>query len=186
MSYKVVLASASPRRRELLRLAGIEFEARASQITEQQMPGESPADYVCRLARQKAEAVAPGCADLVLGADTEVVMDGRVFGKPESDAHAAEMLRTLSGRTHQVLTGMCLLDPVTGNKRIEKVETAVTFAKLSEPEIAEYVASGEPRDKAGAYAIQGLAAKFVERIEGCYFNVMGLPVATVYRMLKGL
>jgi septum formation protein len=120
----------------------------------------------------------------ILGADTEVEIDGKVLGKPQSPEHAAEMLRLLSGREHQVITGMCLLCPATGMQRVETVNTTVRFARLTEEEIRAYVRSGEAMDKAGAYGIQGLAGKFVERIEGCFFNVMGLPVAALYRLLR--
>ena len=183
----IILASASPRRGEVLQAAGIPFEAQASSVEERQLPGEAPDELVRRLAAEKAEAVArrrPGETRPVVGADTEVVVDGQVLGKPASDVQAARMLRLLSGRAHTVITGLCVLQPATGWRRVEAVSTTVFFATLSEDEIHDYLQSGEPRDKAGAYAIQGLASKFVERIEGCYFNVMGLPVATLYRMLR--
>jgi len=184
MSSHLILASNSPRRRDLLRLAGIPFEAIASNVEERVGPGESPEQYVRRLALEKAENVAgrvtPGA--YVLGADTEVEVDGQVLGKPESPEDAARMMTLLSGRAHRVITGICLLGPAT--RLQETVTTLVVFTPLTDSEIAEYAHSGEPMDKAGGYAIQGLAAKFVERIEGCYFNVMGLPVAAVYRLLK--
>lgn len=185
MSSNLILASNSPRRRDLLRLAGIPFEAIASHIEESVGPGESPEQYVRRLALEKAEEVARRVAPdtYVLGADTEVEVDGQVLGKPESPEDAARMMALLSGRTHSVITGLCLLGP-GGGRLQEAVKTIVYFSRLTDLEIQEYARSGEPMDKAGGYAIQGLAAKFVERIEGCYFNVMGLPVAAVYRLLK--
>ncbi len=172
-----------------MRNAGIDFEAQAQAVPEHQLPGETPEEYVRRLAVDKAEAVAgqfPRDARPIVAADTTVVVDGRVLGKPADNAEAADMLRQLSGRAHTVITGLCVLQPATGRRIVESVTTTVVFAPLSEREIEDYVGSGEPLDKAGAYAIQGLAAKFVERLEGCYFNVMGLPVATLYRMLKDL
>jgi septum formation protein len=179
----IILASQSPRRRELLATAGIPFSVRVSPVEEVRRPSETAEEYVRRLAREKAEAVAqPG--EIVLGADTVVVLGGEVLEKPRDAAGARGMLARLSGRGHVVITGVCLLHP--GGVIVESESTSVRFAALSEREIEEYVASGEPMDKAGAYAIQGLASKFVERIEGCYFNVMGLPLARVYRMLKGL
>jgi septum formation protein len=185
----VILASASPRRRELLRLLDVEFEVRPSKVEEHQHPGELGTDFVARLAMEKAVDVArtlPASRAVVLGADTEVILDGEALGKPQSDAHAAEMLRRLSGRAHDVVTGIALARPSSGVTVAEVVSTRVYFSAMTESEIAAYVASGEPRDKAGAYAIQGGAARFIERIEGCYYNVMGLPVAALYRMLRGL
>jgi septum formation protein len=183
---RLILASASPRRRELLRNAGLEAEVRPSFIEEASRPGESPEDFARRAATDKALAVAADAplGALVLGADTVVVVGGEILGKPAGAADAARMLRALSGATHCVITGVCL---VSAPDRIEAVRaetTLVTFRPLGEKEIADYVASGEPFDKAGAYGIQGLASKFVTRIEGCYFNVVGLPVAFVYDMLK--
>jgi septum formation protein len=187
----VILASASPRRRELLRFLDVQFEVRPSSIEERQSPGELGAQYVARLAREKAEAVArslpqPPPNAVVLGADTEVILDDCALGKPTSDDHAAEMLRRLSGRAHNCVSGVCLipLSPLERQPLVEVVFTRVHFSAMSESDIAAYVASGEPRDKAGAYAIQGRAARFIERIEGCYYNVMGLPVAAVYNMLR--
>jgi len=177
----LVLASASPRRRSLLGRAGIAFRARPVFVEEKVLPGEKPRAYVLRLARQKAGA-ARRTGELVLGADTAVVLGRRILGKPRDRREAARMLRLLSGRLHRVLTGICLLGP--GPPRAGVVESRVWFRRLSRAEIAAYVASGEPMDKAGAYAIQGLASKFVRRIEGCCFNVMGLPVARVYDWLN--
>ena len=178
----LVLASQSPRRREILRQAGIPFTVRAADVDESLLAGESPADYVQRLAAAKAYAVEAAEDEIVLGADTTVVIDGEILAKPADAADARRMLALLSGRRHEVLTGICLRN---GEAAIRDcVTTSVVFAPISDAEIDEYVASGEPMDKAGAYAIQGLASKFVARIEGDYFNVMGLPVALVYRRLR--
>lgn len=179
----VVLASQSPRRAAILRQAGIPFTVRAASIDESPLAGERPQDYVRRLAEMKARSAAGGPEDVVLGADTTVVVGGEMLGKPADAADARRMLVILSGRRHEVLTGICL------QRGLEVIRdcavTAVWFAPMTAQEIADYVASGEPRDKAGAYAIQGLASKYIEKIEGCYFNVVGLPVALVYRHLRG-
>ena len=178
----LVLASQSPRRREILLQAGIPFTVRVTDVDESVLAGETAAAYVQRLAEAKARAVEAVAGETVLGADTTVVIDGEILAKPEDAGDARRMLRLLSGRRHEVLTGICLR---RGAEAIHDcASTAVVFAALSEREIAEYVASGEPMDKAGGYAIQGLASKFVEGIEGDYFNVMGLPVALVYRYLR--
>ncbi len=180
----LVLASQSPRRREILSSAGIEFITRAAPVDETLLAGEDPRQHVLRLARQKALAVAVSSGETILAADTVVVVDGCVLGKPESREQAAWMLRLLSGREHEVVTGICLR---TGDRLVTDAEsTRVRFVAMSDEEISSYVQSGEPMDKAGAYAIQGLASKFIDRIEGCYFNVVGLPVALVYRHLKEL
>jgi septum formation protein len=180
----LILASQSPRRQEILARAGIRFILRPAEISEERMGDEDPREHVRRLARLKAEAVAAAAEDIVLGADTVVVIEGRILGKPADPEQAAWMLRQLSGREHEVITGFCLR---AGGRRMVDVEsTRVRFVPLSDGEIADYVASGEPMDKAGAYAIQGLASKFIDRIEGCYFNVVGLPVSLVYRRLKEL
>jgi septum formation protein len=178
----LVLASQSPRRSEILRQAGISFTVRAAPVDETPIPDERPEDYVQRLAEAKARAVEAAPDEVVLGADTTVVIDGEMLGKPTDEADARRMLEKLEGRRHLVMTGICLKrgDEVTR----DWAETKVWFASMSAAEIEEYAASGEPMDKAGAYAIQGLASKFVEKIEGCYFNVMGLPVALVYRRFK--
>jgi septum formation protein len=177
----LVLASQSPRRSEILRQAGIPFTVRAAAVDESVLSAESPADYVQRLAAAKAFAVEAADSETVLGADTTVVIDGEILAKPVDAADARRMLAQLSGRRHEVLTGICLRR--SGHAIRDYATTGVVFALLSDAEIDEYVASGEPMDKAGAYAIQGLASKFVDRIEGDYFNVMGLPVALVYRRL---
>lgn len=180
----LILASQSPRRRELLASAGIPFVVRPASVEEARLAEEDPGEHVCRLAREKAQSVACAPGEIVLGADTVVVIDAEVLGKPSDRDHAARMLRRLSGRSHEVVTGICLR---TSNRLIVDMEsTRVRFARLPEQEIAAYVESGEPMDKAGAYAIQGLASRFIDRIEGCYCNVVGLPVALVWRHLQEL
>ena len=185
---ELILASQSPRRRELLKTAGFRFTVRARPVEEVRGVGESPIEYVMRLAREKAEAAflpnGESRDEIVLGADTEVVVGDAVLGKPADEREARAMLRSLAGREHTVITGICLRHAkgaVGGSE-----STRVWFAPMSDREIAEYAATGEPLDKAGGYAIQGLASKFVERIEGCYFNVMGLPLALFYREWKKL
>jgi septum formation protein len=180
----LILASASPRRRELLTLAGFQCEVRSRPVEEVRAPGEHPRDYVTRLAQAKAQAAYESPDEIVLGADTTVVLEDRILEKPPHAASAKAMLRALSCREHTVLTGICLK---THNRTIVDCEsTRVSFVALDEREIEAYVDSGEPMDKAGAYAIQGLASKFVDRIEGCYFNVMGLPLALFYKHYKSL
>jgi septum formation protein len=175
----LVLASQSPRRAEILRQAGIPFVVRLAPVDETPLPAEAPEDYVRRLAEAKARAVPADPDEIVLGADTTVVVDHRILAKPDDAADARRMLALLSGRRHEVMTGICLR---RGEEQIsDHAVTAVWFAPMSAEEIDEYVASGEPMDKAGAYAVQGAASKFIPRIEGCYYNVMGLPVALVYR-----
>jgi septum formation protein len=178
----LVLASQSPRRADILRQAGIPFVVRSALVDETPRAGEKPEDYVLRLAEEKALAVAAAPHEIVLGADTTVVIGNRLLGKPEDAADAVRMLEALSGQCHQVLTGICLRGPsgVIGDFAV----TRVWFTVMTPREIEDYVASGEPLDKAGAYAIQGLGSKFIERIEGCYFNVVGLPVALVYKHLR--
>ena len=179
----LILASASPRRAELLRNAGIHFIVDPAHVPEQPLEGEIPVNYAKRLASDKALGVFARHQDeAVLGADTVVVVDDHLLEKPADANDAVRMLRLLSGRTHQVITGVCLVEP--GFERTEAEITQVTFSELSDEEIAEYVRSGEPMDKAGAYGIQGIASRWVTRIEGCYFNVVGLPVARVYRLLR--
>src|ERR1039457_873344 len=178
----LVLASQSPRRREILTAAGIDFVVRAVTVPEQHRPGEPPEAYVLRLSEEKARAAESGHGDIVLGADTVVVAGGQILEQLRDGAHAARMLAILSGREHDVITGICLLQ---GNRKVvDLARTRVHFAAMSERDIEEYVASGEPMDKAGAYAIQGLASKFIDRIEGEYCNVVGLPIALVYPHLQ--
>ena len=187
---KLILASASPRRAEILRNAGFDFEVIPAHIDESRRTGEPAAEYVRRLAEEKARTVArqlaEGFADdstFVIGADTVVVIGNEILGKPSSGANAGEMLRRLSGETHEVFTGLSVLQGNSAGRTVVET-TRVTFAVLSEPEIDEYIATGEPFDKAGAYAIQGRGGKFISRIEGCYFNVMGLPLARLYLLLR--
>jgi len=198
----LVLASASPRRRELLAQAGFVFEVRPAHIPEDPREGEDPIAYVVRLAREKAEAVFRGStaegrgssdegqgpriegrdAIVVLGADTTVTIDGEILGKPADAEDAARMLRRLSGRTHRVITGVAVA--TERGTEVAAEATGVRFLTMSDEEIAAYVATGEPMDKAGAYAIQGRAGRWVPRVEGCYFNVVGLPLALVSAMLE--
>jgi septum formation protein len=182
---RLILASASPRRMDLLREAGYLFDVEPAHVDESELPSERPREYVLRVAAMKARAIAarhPG--DLVLAADTTVVVDGEMLAKPADDADARRMLGLLSGRTHDVLTGVVLVR--AGLESSAVVDTRVRFRPLTAADIDWYVASGEPRDKAGAYAVQGLASRFVEEIQGSYTNVVGLPVAAVYRLLKNL
>jgi septum formation protein len=188
----LVLASASPRRQELLRNARIPFKVQPADVPEAPAAGEPPEDFARRLACDKAravfEALPPARETLVLGADTVVVADGRILGKPAGREDAVRMLRLLSGRRHEVITGVCLIGREVRSRNIfEDVRsetTAVYFDPLTEADIQDYAATGEPMDKAGAYAIQGVAARWISRIEGDYGNVVGLPVALVCRMLR--
>jgi septum formation protein len=179
----LVLASASPRRSELLHNAGISFMLDPAHVPEVPLQQEAPLAYAQRLARDKAIAVfSRHPNDTVSGADTVVVVDEHLLEKPADSNDAARMLRLLSGRSHQVITGVCVIAP-----RFERTEAEVTqvwFSQLTDAEIADYVRSGEPMDKAGAYGIQGIASRWIGRIEGCYFNVVGLPVQRVYRLLR--
>ena len=179
---RLVLASASPRRRSLLQEAGVAFDAVAVDVDERPFAGEAPDAYVTRLAREKAlSGRAQHPASAVLGADTTVVVDGEILGKPTGDRDALRMLERLSGRSHDVLTGVALIWSAGDRVAVERTE--VWFKPLSPADIAQYVATGEPRDKAGAYAIQGAAGAFVERIQGSYSNVVGLPLAIVLQLL---
>jgi septum formation protein len=179
----LVLASGSPRRQEILRNAGISFVVQPADVPEEPLPGEDPVTCAQRLAREKALAIARlRPTDVVLGADTIVVVDDVILGKPVDEADAARMLRMLSGRTHQVTTGVCLVGPGFEDSRVET--TTVRMDALAEEDVRSYVSTGEPMDKAGAYAIQGIASRWISRIEGDYFNVVGLPVALVWRMLR--
>jgi septum formation protein len=188
----IVLASASPRRQELLRNAGISFSVQPASIDETPLAGEAPRECAERLAREKALAVFQrNPQQCVLGADTIVLVDDVILGKPRDAEDAGRMLRLLSGRTHAVITGVCLVGPVASgqgpvasNIMTASETTLVTFCELSDDEIRFYIATGEPMDKAGAYAIQGVASRWIPRIEGDYSNVVGLPVTLVYRMLR--
>ena len=188
---KLILASSSHRRAEILRNAGIAFEIRPTQIDETPLPGEPARAMVARLAEVKARAavaqIDAGTREcIIVGADTTVEMDGEILGKPGDSLHAREMLAKLSGRTHHVLTGLFLLRLPGGATQTAVENSAVTFAPLGEKEIDAYVSTGEPLGKAGAYAIQGLAGRYISRIEGCYFNVVGLPLARLYALLREL
>ncbi len=183
---KLILASGSVRRAEVLQSAGFVFETVSTNIDETLREAEPPDVYVLRLADAKARAAAARITGgaLVIGADTTVVIDGLVLGKPETADEAKQMLARLSGRTHEVLTGLAVIRIPGGDARIQEERTRVTFASMTQKEIEDYVASGEPFDKAGAYAIQGMAGRFVTRVDGCYFNVVGLPLARLYRILR--
>ena len=183
-SSTLILASASPRRAELLHAAGFQFVVRAPAVDESVGDGESARDYVLRLSVDKARAVTRGPGELVLAADTTVVVDDEILGKPVDELDAVRMLRRLAGRSHQVLTGVCVLSGDAVESRVATTE--VEFLPMDEDEIAWYVATGEPMDKAGAYGIQGRCSRFVARVDGSYANVVGLPVAVVYDILKRL
>jgi septum formation protein len=187
---KLILASASPRRAEILAAAGIPFEIRASKTDESRLPGESPEKMVERLARAKAEAVVrednSDGPRIILGADTVVVVDDKILGKPGNAADASEMLMKLRGREHRVITGFAVVraedqDILSGHET-----TRVWFSDMTDAEVDAYVATNEPLDKAGAYAIQGIAGRYIPRIEGCYFNVVGLPLTRVWQALQKL
>src|SRR5580700_135884 len=185
---KLILASASERRAEILSDAGFSFSRMSSAIDETPFPGESAQDLVQRLAFAKAElvaarAVAPA---IVIGADTEVTLEGHIFGKPRSTDDARRMLEKLSGRTHAVVTGVALIRLPDAERLTFVDSTLVHFASLTEEDITRYLATGEPHDKAGGYAIQGHAGRFIPRIEGCYFNVVGLPLARLQHALTEL
>jgi len=179
---KLILASQSPRRRELLARLGLRFTVEVPEIDETMDPSRPAGDEVARLSRRKAGAVPAGPDDVVIAADTVVVLDGKVLGKPKDGADAERMLRALSGRTHQVLTGLTVRR--AASERTRTVATDVRFRELSGREIAAYAATGEPLDKAGAYGAQGLGAIFIERLEGDYFNVVGLPLCPLAGMLR--
>lgn len=183
----LLLASASPRRHELLRNAGIPFVVQATDIPEVPQGGETPQAFAERMAREKALTIfRQRPDDLVLGADTIVIVDEEILGKPRDRADAARMLRLLSGRRHEVTTGVCLVGREQGNgfEDVRSETTVVTVEALSDDDIQSYVSTGEPMDKAGAYAIQGRASRWISRIEGDYFNVVGLPVSLVWKMLR--
>lgn len=183
----IVLASASPRRTELMTLAGLQFSVVPADICEDVLPGEAPAEHVMRLSREKADAVA-GITEgrFFIGADTVVVLDGAILGKPVDEADADRMLRALSGRDHEVVTGFTVFDKVSCIHISRSVSTEVTFKTLEEKEISSYIASGCPMDKAGAYAIQGGAVHFVRSISGSYTNVIGLPMTELYEVLQAM
>jgi septum formation protein len=187
-SMKLILASKSPRRADILRAAGIPFETRPMLLDESIHAGETLGSYVRRLALEKAHAAAreqgePGDS-IFLGADTVVVADEQILGKPGSERDARRMLRLLAGRVHEVHTGVALVRHPSGDQRVIEEITRVTFAPLTDFEIDSYIATNEPFDKAGAYGIQGIGGCYVTRIEGCYFNVMGLPLSRLWAVLK--
>jgi len=185
---KLILASSSPRRAEIFRDAGLNFTVMSSAVDETPIPGESPNEYVHRLACAKAELVAARSVGpvIVIGADTVVVLDGQMIGKPRSAEDARRTLQLLSGRTHSVVTGVMLIRLPDAERRGFVETTQVQFSAISPEEISRYLATDEPYDKAGAYAIQGRAGRYVSRIEGCYFNVVGMPLARLWQELTAL
>jgi septum formation protein len=183
---KIILASASPRRAEILRTVGWPFETLPVNIDESRRDNEGAEAYVRRLARTKAEAAAaqrPGC--MIVAADTTVVIDGQILEKPIDNDDAQRMLRLLNNRWHQVLTGVAVIDDENSETKIAHATTEVKFAAMSDDDLKWYVATGEPMDKAGAYAIQGQGARFIERIKGDFFNVVGLPVRLLFELIDG-
>ncbi len=185
MNRKIVLASNSPRRKELLRQIGLEFTADPAELDESALPDERPGDYAVRVAREKAAVAAKRWGDaIVIAADTIVVLDGMILGKPADIADAERMLGLLSGRMHEVATGLVVMDSSMGRTVEGLSVTRVWFRDLSSGEISAYAATREPLDKAGAYGIQEKGAVFIDRIEGCYFNVVGLPLSMLYKILK--
>jgi len=184
---RIVLASGSPRRRDLVKMMGLKFELAVPEIHEDLVPRAKPSSLVVELALAKALSLIgkfPNAA--ILGADTVVVLDGRILGKPRDRSDARAMLRTLSGRTHTVYTGLALVDVPTGLRETCCEKSLVTMKRINNEEIDRYLATGEPMDKAGSYGIQGFGAVFIKHIDGCFFNVMGLPVGRLYDMLKDL
>ncbi len=185
MNKQVILASASPRRRELLQQIGLTFSTAPADVDEQVLPGEQPAPYAVRVALDKAQAAAERAGEgIIIAADTIVVLGGRILGKPADDNDAVRMLSQLSGKQHEVITGLAVMDAVSKRTAAKALSTAVWFRNLTEEEIRAYVATREPRDKAGAYGIQEKGALLVKKIEGCYFNVVGLPLSLLGDMLR--
>jgi septum formation protein len=188
---KLILASRSPRRAEVLRNAGFLFQVRPLTVDETRLPHESAEEYVRRVAQAKAKAAAEqarqaGERAMVIAADTTVLVAGQILGKPADAADARRMLRLLSGKTHEVLTALAVLNILTGQESLHVEKTRVAIAKLSDAEIEDYIATGEPFDKAGAYGIQGIAGRFAARINGCYFNVLGMPLSRLWSTLHEL
>ncbi len=189
MTQQLVLASASPRRRELLQQIGLEFQVIPSRADEHILEGETPEEHVIRLSYDKAAEVADRkdiSGRWFIGSDTIVLCDRQILGKPRDEEHAAAMLKQLSGREHRVLSGYAIIDRETKQQRTEAVSTKVWFRQLTDDEIARYIATGEPADKAGAYAIQGIGICFVARIEGSYTNVVGLPLCKLTGAMQEL
>jgi septum formation protein len=188
---KLILASSSPRRAEALRNAGFVFEIRPADVDETRQPQEAAEDYVRRVAQVKARAITEparvaGERAIVIAADTIVLAEGEILGKPKDVADARRMLRLLSGRTHEVLTALLVINIPAAKEVLHVEKTRVEFLKMSEEEIENYIQTGEPFDKAGAYGIQGIAGRFATRIEGCYFNVLGLPLSRLWTTLQAL
>lgn len=182
---KIILASKSPRRKQLLEMIGLEFEVAASDINEDLKENLPPDEFVKKLSLLKAEDIAKRFPNsIIISADTVIVLENKTIGKPKDEKHAKEILKNCSGNTHKVLTGFTILDSSNSNVVSKSVETKVTFRKMSDVEIESYIASGEPLDKAGGYAVQGIGSVFVEKIEGDFFNVVGLPVYNVAEELK--
>lgn len=182
---RIVLASSSPRRISLLKMLGVTFEPVPASIVEEKREGEEPADFARRIAKEKALQVAERVkAEFVIAADTVVVIDGEVLGKPKDENEARRMLEKLSGRTHKVITAVALYKKESGELLLDHKETLVRFTVLSKAEIDWYIKTDEPMDKAGAYGIQGLGSLFIERIDGCYTNVVGLPLPLLYQLAK--
>ena len=183
---KLILASSSPRRAEILTAVGWPFTAVTAGIDETRRPNEQPVEYVQRLAKEKAEVVASSMeSGLVLGADTTVVVEETLLGQPHDQDDARQMLRLLSGKWHEVLTGVAIVR-LSGESKVDYETTRVRFAEMSEKEIDWYISTGEPKGKAGAYAVQGAAALFIEEIQGDYFNIVGLPIRLVFEMVKAM
>ena len=188
---KLILASSSPRRAEVLRDGGFVFEVRPADVDETRQPHEAAEEYVRRVAKAKAHVVAEqaraaGERAIVIAADTIVLAEGQILGKPKDAHDARRMLKLFSGKTHEVLTALCVINIPTGKELLHVEKTRVEFLKMSEEEIESYIQTGEPFDKAGAYGIQGIAGRFATRIEGCYFNVLGLPLSRLWTTLKEL
>jgi nucleoside triphosphate pyrophosphatase len=188
---KLILASSSPRRAEVLRNAGFVFQIRPAPVDETRLPHEEAEEYVQRVAQAKAQAAAAQAREageraIVIAADTTVLVEGQILAKPEDAGDARRMLRLLSGKTHEVLTALAVINISTGQESLHVEKTRVEIVKLSDEEIENYIASGEPFDKAGAYGIQGIAGRFAARINGCYFNVLGMPLSRFWSTLHEL
>jgi septum formation protein len=182
---KIILASGSPRRKAMLDLFKLKYECISAEINEEIYPHENAREAARRIARNKAEFVCKGLnTGLVISADTVVVCNGQILGKPTNYEDAYNKLKILSGKVHEVITAVCVVDAETGKYELQDETSKVYFRNISDEEIKAYIASGEPMDKAGAYAIQGMAAVFVEKIEGCYYNIVGMPVKNLYVMLN--